>query len=302
MLGQFSKFTPIVASKLARLAPRMVAPAVVTPIMSNAKVHPRFMSINTHKAVVPQPLSPVEGFLKFGVGGLLSPLALIGGGWYNVPNNHAGVVMRFGKYEQSRLEGLYWTLMPGMDMYSVFMGNQSFKLPQSQVVDSNGNPIIISAVVNFRIDNPENFVVFIQTDKEYIYNQAEAVIKKIASKYPYESEDGHGLKNESDMVTDEMTAALQERVGDKGVHIENVMLSDLNYAPEIAQQMLIKQQANAFVEAKQTITRASIDMVKDVTRELGNNISQDGKDRIITNLLTVLTSGTAVQPTIPLNR
>ena len=119
------------------------------------------------------------------------------------------------------------------------MGNLSFKLPKSQVVDSNGNPIIISAIVNYKIADPAKYIVFILGDYGYIVNQAEAVIKRIASKYPYESKDGDGLKNESDAVVKEMTDVLQESVEDKGVLIESVMLSDLNYAPEIAQQMLI---------------------------------------------------------------
>ena len=42
-------------------------------------------------------------------------------------------------------------------------------------------------------------------------------------------------------------------------------------------------------------------MVKEVTEELEDSITQEGKDQLMTNLITVLTSGSNVQPTIPLN-
>lgn len=127
--------------------------------------------------IYPKPLSPVEGFLKYGGGFVLTPLAVIGCGFYKVHNNHKGVVMRFGKYEQSRNEGLHWTLIPGFAIKEVFMGNQNFKLPESKVIDKNGNPIVISAVVNYKVDSAEKFVVNIGQDTSYIHNQAEAAYR-----------------------------------------------------------------------------------------------------------------------------
>ena len=246
-------------------------------------------------------LTLVENFLKYVAGSALIPLSLIGLGFFNIPNNNTGVMTRFGKFEGIRREGLGWTLIPGFEYKNIFMGNQTFKLPESKVVDKNGNPIIISAIVNYRVITPENFYVNIQCDSEYIHNQAEAIIKKIASKYPYESTDGHSLKSESDEVIQEMIAGLQKKVSHAGIQVDSVELTDLNYAPEIAQQMLIKQQAEAYIEAKSAISNASIDIVREISNKIGNSLTPEDRSSLVKSLLIVIASGSSVQPTLPMN-
>ena len=176
----------------------------------------------------------------------------------------------------------------------------SQKVPTAQVVDKNGNPIMISAIVNFIIEDPVIYMIKLRNELQYLTHQSEVVVKKIASKYPYESNDEQNLKNESETINQEMTSELNNRVRDKGILVEDVFISDLNYAPEIAQQMLMKQQAQAFVESKQTITDASIDMVRNVTDELEGILSAEGKEQLTINLLTVLTYSNGTQTTIPL--
>ena len=234
-------------------------------------------------------------------GSLLAPLALADIGFFNVKNNHVGVMTRFGKFEGTRHEGLGWTLIPGFNYINIFMGNQTFKLPESKVVDKNGNPIIISAIVNYKVSVPENFYVRIKCNSEYIHNQAEAIIKKIASKYPYESADGHSLKSESDEVTNEMKEGLQQKVFHAGIQVDSVELTDLNYAQEIAQQMLIKQQAEAYIEAKSAISVASIDIVREINNKIGNSLTHEDRSSLVKSLLIVIASGSSVQPTLPMS-
>lgn len=257
---------------------------------------------NNNDAVIQQErLTLMEFAFKYVGGYLLSPLAVIGIGFITIKNNHTGVLTRFGKFEGLKKEGLYWVLLPGFNYTSVFMGNRTFKLPESKVVDKNGNPIIISAIVNYKICEPEKFFIRIKCDSDYIHNQAEAIIKKIASKYPYESSDDHNLKSESDKVINEMRTFLQNKVSDIGVNIESVELTDLNYAPEIAQQMLIKQQAEAYIEAKSAISKASLDIVKEINEQVDDSLSEEDRSSLIKNLLIVISSGSSVQPTLPMN-
>jgi len=252
-----------------------------------------------------KPLGLVENVIKYS-GVILTPLAIVGLGFFNVPNNHRGVIMRFGKYEQSQDEGLYWTLIPGFSVHEIFMGYQNFKLPESKVIDKNGNPIIISAVVNYNVVNPEKFVVNIGSDYSYIHNQAEAAIKRIASRYPYESDsefdadDEHSLKSESEEIVKEMSKELQRGIDMAGININSIQLTDLNYAPEIAQQMLIKQQADAYIKAKRSISKASIGIVDDIVNKLGDSIDDKTRGDLIKNLLIVISAGTSVQPTLPM--
>jgi membrane protease subunit (stomatin/prohibitin family) len=122
----------------------------------------------------------------------------------------------------------------------------------------------------------------------------------VASRYPYESDDGANLKNDTDEVSDKMTSELQEKVGKMGVEVNGVLLTDLNYAPEVARDMLLKQQAKAFVEAKKLITDGAVSMVEDVLERVGDNFDDSDKAKLTNNLLTVLTSGSSAQTVIPL--
>ena len=76
----------------------------------------------------------------------------------------------------------------------------------------------------------------------------------------------------------------------------------MNYAPEIAQQMLIKQQADAYVKAKEAIVESSVSIVEEVLERMKPlNLSSATQDKMVLNLLTVIASGNSTQPTLPLN-
>lgn len=67
---------------------------------------------------------------------------------------------------------------------------------------------------------------------EYVLAQAGSVLKHVVSKYEYQD-----LKQDSDAVSKEMVASLQEKVEVAGVRISSMLLNELNYAPEIAEAM-----------------------------------------------------------------
>ena len=54
-----------------------------------------------------------------------------------------------------------------------------------------------------------------------------------------------------------------------GVLVEAFELSDLSYAPEIAQVMLVRQQAKAMVDARKTIVEGAVGIVSDAIAGLG---------------------------------
>ena len=65
--------------------------------------------------------------------------------------------------------------------------------------------------------------------------------------------------------------------------------------------MLIKQQADAYIKAKQSISKASLDIVDDIVEKLGDAVDDKTRGELIKNLLTVISAGTSVQPTLPMS-
>ena len=104
----------------------------------------------------------------------------------------------------------------------------------------------------------------------FIEDQAGAVVKRVAAQFPYESADPTQacLKKESEEVTEQFIANLQEAVNPAGIRVLGVRLNDLTYAPEIAQAMLMRQQALALIDARKTIVEGAVEIVRDAIDRL----------------------------------
>src|SRR3989344_6927031 len=87
----------------------------------------------------------------------------------------------------------------------------------------------------------------------YIELQAVAVLKRVCSMYPYECRTGKSLQSESREVSALLVRLLQEKSEAAGARVISYASADLQYAPEIAPGMLVRQQAHALVEARHSM-------------------------------------------------
>ena len=87
-----------------------------------------------------------------------------------------------------------------------------------------------------------------------------------------------------------------------GVVIDEARLTHLAYAPEIAQAMLRRQQAEAVIAARQKIVHGAVSMVEMALRELSEKsvvtLDEERKAAMVSNLLVVLCGETEVSPVI----
>merc|ERR1712224_560261 len=117
-------------------------------------------------------------------------------------------------------------------------------------------------------------------------------MKQVAGRYPYSSAPGQpSLQTEGPALSSELVRLLQQKVSIAGATVHNFELVDLSYAPEIAQVMLVKQQAEALVEARRLIVGAAVDMAQDAVAQLeakGQKLSDNAKETLTTNLLAVI--------------
>jgi regulator of protease activity HflC (stomatin/prohibitin superfamily) len=94
---------------------------------------------------------------------------------------------------------------------------------------------------------------------------------------------------------------MQEAVQAAGVRVLNVRMNDLTYAPEIAQAMLMRQQAMALIDARKTIVEGAVEIVKDAVQRLSTaelHMSDEQREQLISNLLVVICSGERAQPVV----
>ena len=131
----------------------------------------------------------------------------------------------------------------------------------------------------------------------------------MARSYPYDAFDETDvttLIGDTSEVNDRLLVELQERASDAGVDILEARITDLAYAPEIAEAMLRRQQASAIVAARAKIVEGAVLMVREAVTalEAGTDehdsipLESDRKATFASNLMTVIVSDSPTNPVV----
>ncbi len=266
-------------------------------------------------------LMMLVGLIVFGAGVNGSPaLIVVGGiialvgfmclfGLYSVQPNKAALLSLFGDYRGTdHKPGLRWS-NPLYMKKKMSLRTRNFTTQTSKVNDARGNPIEIAAVVVWRVDDTAVAMYGVDDYVNYVHTQSESAVRHIARKYPYDAfndDDVTTLIGDTTEVAHDLLLELQERAADAGVKIIEARITDLAYAPEIAEAMLRRQQAEAIVAARAKIVEGAVLMVRDAVREL-QSTDEDGEaipfdaDRRTTfasNLMTVIVSDSPSTPVV----
>lgn len=237
--------------------------------------------------------------LAIGLGGICFPLTCIGS-WYSLQPREEAVILAFGSLVAHEKEpGCHFYNCWGREMKRIFTTRISVEVPTTKITDSTGNPLMVSAVLNYRFTDAKAALLNVQNPMVYVNQQAQAVLKQVVARFTYDE-----LKAEGASVCAQMVNALQPKVETAGAMIESVSLNELNYAPEIASSMLKKQQARALIDARQLIVKGAVDIAQTAVAMLeGKGLPMTDEDRvkIVTNVLTVTCSETDATPVITLS-
>ncbi|MBH9575619.1 SPFH domain-containing protein [Inhella proteolytica] len=239
------------------------------------------------------------------------PLLLAGGlvlaGLYMLAPNQAAVLTLFGAYIGSDHQaGLRWA-NPLALKRKLSLRDRNLNAPTLKVNDARGNPIEISAVVVWRVRDSAQALFQVDDYEAYVRVQAEAAIRHLAACYAYDegedlSDGAITLRGGQDAVAQALRSELQARFDDAGVEVLDAKLSHLAYAPEIAQVMLRRQQAEAIISARQKIVHGAVSMVEAALQGLSERkiveLDDERKAAMVSNLLVVLCSDKDTQPIV----
>ncbi|WP_035374834.1 SPFH domain-containing protein [Pseudoduganella violaceinigra] len=228
-------------------------------------------------------------------------------GLYMLQPNESAVLMLFGHYiGTDRSEGLRWAF-PLYLKKRLSLRARNLIAPTLKVNDKRGNPIEISAAIVWRVRDTAQAIFDVDDFERYVAVQAEAAIRHLASLYAYdEGEDLRGgettLRSGMDEVAHALKSELTERIAAAGVEIMDAKLTHLAYAPEIAQVMLRRQQAEAIISARQKIVHGAVSMVEAALKGLAERdiveLDAERKAAMVSNLLVVLCSDKDTQPIV----
>ncbi|QCO67981.1 SPFH domain-containing protein [Luteimonas yindakuii] len=233
---------------------------------------------------------------------VVAVLAMVG--LYMLEPNQAAVVSLFGKYVGTVHDnGLRWN-NPFFTKRKVSLRVRNFESGRLKVNELDGSPIEIAAVIVWKVVDSAEAVFNVDDYESFVHIQSEAALRAMATSYPYDQhEDGQiSLRSHSAEISEHLKVQLDERLAKAGVDVLEARISHLAYAPEIAQAMLQRQQANAVVAARARIVAGACGMVEMALAELQKNgvvqLDEERKAAMVSNLLVVLCGDRGTQPVV----
>ena len=253
-------------------------------------------------------------------------------GFFSLQPNEARVLVLFGAYKGTvRTSGFHW----GNPFYT--NGPQGQQTPRKRlnqapadnppanrtlgrnkislrartlngeklkVNDRRGNPVEIAAVVVWRVQDTAQAVFDVDNYDNYVTTQSESALRHLASRYSYDDggDNEATLRSNVDEVSQALRAELEERLSKAGVTVDEARLTHLAYAPEIAQAMLRRQQAEAVIAAREKIVHGAVSMVDMALKELAQkrvvDLDDERRAAMVSNLMVVLCGESEVHPVV----
>ena len=277
----------------------------------------------------------IGGCVALAIAILLSP------GFFTLQPNEARVLVLFGSYKGSCKQGGFcwgnpfyangptgqtgqsiWTQGKNkgdgdaaqsgprkLKRYKISLRARTLNGERLKVNDKRGNPVDIAAVVVWRVEDTAKAVFDVDDYETYVATQSETAVRHLASAYPYDSgetfadtEDEITLRGNVDEVSEALRVELAERLAQAGVDVEQARLSHLAYAPEIAQAMLRRQQAEAIIAARQQDRRRRGEHGRDgavgAREQEHRELDEERKAAMVSNLMVVLCGESQVTPVV----
>ena len=236
------------------------------------------------------------------------PITIIGGiclgGFFTLQPNQAKILIMFGAYRGTvRDSGFFWA-NPFLTKLAITLRTRNLETQRLKVNDKRGNPIEIAAVVVWRVEDTAQAAFDVLNYENYVQIQSETAVRHLANSYAYDhGEEGEvTLRSSVDEISTMLCQELRARLDKSGVIIEDARLTHLAYAPEIAQAMLRRQQAEAIIAARQKIVHGAVSMVQmaldDLTKNQVVELDNDRRAAMVSNLLVVLCGEGEVTPVV----
>ncbi|WP_064256954.1 SPFH domain-containing protein [Rhodococcus sp. D-6] len=230
----------------------------------------------------------------------LVPLA----GLVLVEPNEARVLQLLGSSYTGTLRepGLRW-MNPLNTRRKISTRIRNHETGRAKVNDADGNPIEISAVIVWQVEDTARAVFDVDDFEEFVAVQTEAAVRHIAGSYPYDATpEVMSLRQNADEITTKLSAEVHDRVQSAGIRVIETRINQLAYAPEIAQAMLRRQQAGAVIAAREQIVKGAVSMVGTALARLEAEhtveLDEERKAAMVSNLLVVLCGDQSAQPVL----
>ncbi len=218
--------------------------------------------------------------------------------------NEARALVLFGHYSGTvRTQGLQY-VNPFTQRRRISVKVRNFETSKLKVNDHDGNPIEIAAIVVWKVTDTAEALFEVDDYENFVQVQAESALRNLATVHPYDAhrEGDVALRSNPVEISAQLRTEIQDRLEKAGVEVIEARISHLAYAPEIANAMLRRQQANAVIAARTRIVEGAVGMVEMALAQLSEKqvvtLDEERKAAMVSNLLVVLCSEHEAQPVL----
>ncbi|MFV0418608.1 MAG: SPFH domain-containing protein [Dysgonomonas sp.] len=224
-----------------------------------------------------------------------------------VEPNNVRVMVLFGKYKGTLTENGFFWVNPFLSKRKATLRARNLDIEPIKVNDKMGNPIMIGAVLVWRIKDTYKVMFDIASGPtDFVQIQSDAALRQVAGMYAYDNNDGDKdaitLRSDSDEVSQRLEDELNSRIAIAGIEVVEARINYLAYAAEIASVMLRRQQADAIIAAREKIVEGAVSMVQLALDKLQKDniveLDEERKAAMVSNLLVVLCADEAAQPIV----
>ena len=240
-------------------------------------------------------------------GVVAAAIVLAGPGLVVIQPNESRVLILFGQYVGTITEARMWWVNPFTVIWrqTISLRVRNFQSERIKVNDASGNPIEIAAVVVWRVTDTAKAVFDVEDFIQFITVQSETALRHLANQYPYDDYAGRdtlSLRGNAEEVRDSLQTELQTRLQTAGIEVLETRLTHLAYAPEIAEVMLRRQQAEAILAARKTMVTGAVGLVQMALAQLADSdlveLDPERKATMVSNLMVVLSGDHSPTPVI----
>ncbi|HKK13017.1 MAG TPA: SPFH domain-containing protein [Flavobacteriaceae bacterium] len=229
-------------------------------------------------------------------------------GFIMVQPNESRVLLLFGEYIGTvKQNGFFW-VNPFYTKKKISLRASNFDSERLKVNDKLGNPVMISTILVWRVENTYNAAFDVDNYENFVRVQTDAAVRKLASMYPYDnfadegSDEDITLRSSVNEVSSALEKEIDERLSIAGIEVLEARIGYLAYAQEIANAMLKRQQATAIVAARHKIVEGAVSMVEMALEELGKkqivDLDEERKAAMVSNLMVVLCGDKDASPVL----
>jgi regulator of protease activity HflC (stomatin/prohibitin superfamily) len=276
--------------------------------------------MKTEKLVKPISGYPVLVLLILIIGGIVTGLifqlswsaffialvVLIGPGFTIVSPNYSCVLVLFGRYTGTIKENGFFWVNPFYLKKQLSLRAKNFNSESIKVNDKIGNPIMIGAVLVWKVEETFKAAFEVNEIEHFVVVQTEAALRKLAGSYSYDNIEDEAammtLRSGGEEVNHELEREIRERLDIAGIKVIEARINQLSYAQEIAGAMLRRQQASAVVAARFKIVEGAVSMVQMALNQLLEKkiveMDEEKKAAMVSNLMVVLCGEHEVNPVI----